>query len=126
MWDSPRRFSPSQLSSFVLCLLFQLQFYLYTLATHAVAAYPPQSYQLTKNLLFHFRKVCCVVYFIENFVENSLGFCNLFSLCVYTLHTSFHGSYRKNFVVKFPCDRFFSSSLFFLPNWQPLAPSKIK
>ena len=27
-------------------LLFQLQFYLYTLATHAVAAYPPQSYQL--------------------------------------------------------------------------------
>ena len=72
-----------------------------------------------KNLLFHFRKVCCVVYFIENFVENSLGFCNLFSQCVCTLHTSFHGSYRKNFVVKFPCDGLFSYSLFFLPNWQP-------
>ena len=79
-----------------------------------------------KNLLFHFRKVCCVVYFIENFVENSLGFCNLFSQCVCTLHTSFHGSYRKNFVVKFLCHRLFSSSLCFLPNWQPLAPSKIK
>ena len=52
MWDSPRRFSPSQLSSFVLCLLFQLQFYLYTLATHAVAAYPPQSYQLIKIYFF--------------------------------------------------------------------------
>ena len=78
-----------------------------------------QKQSTNKNLLFHFRKVCCVVYFIENFVENSLGFCNLFSQCVCTLHTSFHGSYRKNFVVKFPCHRLFSYSLFFLPNWQP-------
>ena len=85
-----------------------------------------QKQSTNKNLLFHFRKVCCVVYFIENFVENSLGFCNLFSQCVCTLHNSLHGSYRKNFVVKFPCHRLFSSSLFFLPNWQPLAPSKIK
>ena len=52
MWDSPRRFSPSQLSSSVLCLLFQLQFYLYTSATHAVAAYPPQSYQLINIYFF--------------------------------------------------------------------------
>ena len=119
MWDSPRRFSPSQLSSFVLCLLFQLQFYLYTLATHAVAAYPPQSYQLTKNLLFHFRKVCCVVYFIENFVENSLGFCNLFSQCVCTLHTSFHGSYRKTLWSNFLVTDFFLILYFFFQIGNP-------
>ena len=48
MWDSPRRFSPSQLSSSVLYLLFQLQFYLSTPATHAVAAYPSKNNQLIK------------------------------------------------------------------------------
>ena len=52
MWDSPRRFSPSQLSSSVLYLLFQLQFYLSTPATHAVAAYPSKNNQLIKIYFF--------------------------------------------------------------------------
>lgn len=49
-----------------------------------------------KNVLFLFRKVHCVAYLTENFVENSLVFCDLFALCVYTCAHQFSSALQEN------------------------------
>ena len=86
---------------------------------------PKKKKSTNKNVLLLFRKVHCVAYLTENFVENSLVFCDLFALCVYTCAHQFCSALQENFMGKFPCDRFFFPTLRFLPNWQPWLPQKL-
>ena len=58
-------------------------------------------------------------------MENSLGFCNLFSLCVCTLHTSFHGRYRKTLWSNFLVTDIFLLLYFFFLIGNPSLPQKL-
>ena len=55
-----------------------------------------QKKSTNKNVLFLFRKVHCVAYLTENFVENSLVFCDLFGLCTYTRAHQFSSELQEN------------------------------
>ena len=57
---------------------------------------PQKKKSNNKNVLLLFRKVHCVVYLTENFVENSLVFCDLFGLCVYTCAHQFSSALQEN------------------------------
>lgn len=55
-----------------------------------------QKQSVKKNVLFLFRKFHCVAYLIEKFVKNSLGFCDLFTLCVCTSAHQFFLELQEN------------------------------
>ena len=57
---------------------------------------PPKKKSNNKNVLLLFRKVHCVAYLTENFVENSLVFCDLFALCAYTCANQFSSALQEN------------------------------
>ena len=120
MWDSPRLFSPSQLSSFGLCLLFQSQFYLSTPPTHAVAAYPLQSCQLIKIYCFILGRfvVLFILWRIEGFV---ISFHCAFAHCTPVFMEATEKVLWSNFLVT----DFFLLLYFFFLIGNPSLPQKL-